>query len=152
MSSRFRGNIREMSVWLFYLLNRHLKYWQIEIYQCTHWPLSYFVVACCYLQTESREALCIIHDTLQIYEPQNITSWVISYRVRCNTLCSKPRHPRWQGSWGLHGAHLGTTGPRWAPCWPHEPCYQGCYHIVELSWYQLICSRTGCRWYCKAHI
>ena len=20
-------------------------------------------------------------------------------------------------------AHLGPTGPRWAPCWPHEPCY-----------------------------
>ena len=32
---------------------------------------------------------------------------------------------REQGSWGLHGAHLGTTGPRWAPCWPHERCYQG---------------------------
>ena len=24
-------------------------------------------------------------------------------------------------TWG----HLGPTGPRWAPCWPHEPCYQG---------------------------
>ena len=24
-------------------------------------------------------------------------------------------------AWG----HLGTTGPRWAPCWPHEPCYLG---------------------------
>ena len=34
-------------------------------------------------------------------------------------------YPRKQGSWGLHGAHLGPTGPRWAPCWPHEPCYQG---------------------------
>ena len=21
--------------------------------------------------------------------------------------------------------HLGPVGPRWAPCWPHEPCYQG---------------------------
>ena len=19
-----------------------------------------------------------------------------------------------------------SWGPRWAPCWPHEPCYQGC--------------------------
>ena len=28
-----------------------------------------------------------------------------------------------QGSWGQHGAHLGPTGPRWAPCWPHELCY-----------------------------
>ena len=36
------------------------------------------------------------------------------------------RHPLIrQGSWGQHGAHLGPTGPRWAPCWPHEPCYLG---------------------------
>ena len=25
----------------------------------------------------------------------------------------------------VHGAHLGPVGPRWAPCWPHQPCYQG---------------------------
>ena len=29
----------------------------------------------------------------------------------------------------VHGANmgpnLGPVGPRWAPCWPHEPCYQG---------------------------
>ena len=29
--------------------------------------------------------------------------------------------PRYQDSWGQHGAHLRTTGPRWAPYWPHEP-------------------------------
>ena len=29
------------------------------------------------------------------------------------------------GSWSHHGAHLGPVGPRWAPCWPHQPCYQG---------------------------
>ena len=22
---------------------------------------------------------------------------------------------------GQHGAHLGATGPKWAPCWRHEP-------------------------------
>ena len=26
---------------------------------------------------------------------------------------------------GQHGAHLGPVGPGWAPCWFHEPCYQG---------------------------
>ena len=26
---------------------------------------------------------------------------------------------------GQHGAHLGPRGPRWAPCWLHEPCYLG---------------------------
>ena len=25
---------------------------------------------------------------------------------------------------GQHRAHMGPVGPRWAPCWPHEPCYQ----------------------------
>ena len=24
---------------------------------------------------------------------------------------------------------MGTTGPRWAPCWPHEPCYIYIRHI-----------------------
>ena len=33
--------------------------------------------------------------------------------------------PRQQGSRGQHGAHLGPVGPRWAPCRPHELCYQG---------------------------
>ena len=33
------------------------------------------------------------------------------------------KHPRQQSSWGQHGAQLGPVGPRWAPCWPHEPCY-----------------------------
>ena len=28
---------------------------------------------------------------------------------------------------GQHGAHLGPTSPRWAPCWPHELCYLGCF-------------------------
>ena len=34
-------------------------------------------------------------------------------------------HPYSEGSWGQHGAHMGPTGPRWAPCWPHEFCYLG---------------------------
>ena len=33
--------------------------------------------------------------------------------------------PRQQSSWGQHGAHLDPVGPRWAPCCPREPCYQG---------------------------
>ena len=30
-----------------------------------------------------------------------------------------------QGSWSQNEAHLGPTGPMLAPCWPHEPRYQG---------------------------
>ena len=33
--------------------------------------------------------------------------------------------PRELSSRGQHWAHLGPAGPRWAPRWPHEPCYQG---------------------------
>ena len=25
-----------------------------------------------------------------------------------------------------NGPHLDPVGPRWAPCWPYEPCYLGC--------------------------
>ena len=32
-----------------------------------------------------------------------------------------------KGFMGQHGAHLGPADPRWAPCWPHEPCYQDMY-------------------------
>ena len=30
-----------------------------------------------------------------------------------------------------HGAHLGPTGPRWAPCWPHGLCYRGLYQSLS---------------------
>ena len=34
------------------------------------------------------------------------------------------QHQPWQqGLLGQHGAHLGPTGPRWSPCWPHKFCY-----------------------------
>ena len=36
--------------------------------------------------------------------------------------------PREQSSWGKHGAQLGPVSPRWAPCWPHEPCYLVIFH------------------------
>ena len=32
----------------------------------------------------------------------------------------------------IHGAHLDPVGPRWAPCWPHESCYQGIFSWVEI--------------------
>ena len=27
--------------------------------------------------------------------------------------------------------HRALDGPRWAPCWPHEPCYQGCFIATD---------------------
>ena len=34
---------------------------------------------------------------------------------------------------GQHGVNLGPVGPRRAPCWPHELCYQGSPQIVSYS-------------------
>ena len=50
---------------------------------------------------------------------QNGNFFVIFIQMGLKTL------PWKQGSWGQHGAHLGPTGPRWAPCWLHERCYLG---------------------------
>ena len=55
---------------------------------------------------------------------------LIHIRPAINTLTISPYQNQntriWkQSSRGQHGAHLGPVGPRWAPYWPHEPCYQG---------------------------
>ena len=28
---------------------------------------------------------------------------------------------------------MGPVGPRWAPCWPHKPCYQGLFTEYQCS-------------------
>ena len=47
---------------------------------------------------------------------------ILVFGIRAQATC-----PWEQGSWGSYGAYLGPTGPRWAPCWPREPCYFGLY-------------------------
>ena len=47
--------------------------------------------------------------------------------------------PRYQGSWGQHVAHLGPVGPRWPPCWLHEPCYQRCVRSVNTVLVWTVC-------------
>ena len=42
--------------------------------------------------------------------------------------------------WGQHGAHLGPTGPRWAPCWLHEPCYRG--HHLSVGNNNIFCAHN----------
>ena len=61
-----------------------------------------------------------------IYQLTSKNSWHNDYRA---TLIAR--------FWGQHGAHLGPTGPRWAPCWPHELCYLG-----KTNWQvdSLVCS------------
>ena len=50
--------------------------------------------------------------------PQNVNTW----RPRQNG-----RHLPDDPDSKVHGAHLGHVGPRWAPWWPHESCYQGIF-------------------------
>ena len=52
----------------------------------------------------------------------NRTPWKFNHHLHLRTIFSDDGR---LGSWSQHGAHLGPVGPRWAPCWPHEPCYQG---------------------------
>ena len=52
---------------------------------------------------------------------------------------------------GLHGAHLGPTWSRWAPCWPREPCYQGidCSYVLNTFLYALLLNndrKSGFPW------
>ena len=48
--------------------------------------------------------------------------------------------PRYQGSRSPHGDHLGPVGPRWAPCWPHKPCYKG--RVPQLLWAKRVDGRA----------
>ena len=69
----------------------------------------------CYITIEW---LCI-----QFIQSCKVVYHLIWWLCRSTTDISKiPRIARFMGpTW----AHLGPTGPRWAPCWPHEPCYLG---------------------------
>ena len=58
----------------------------------------------------------------------------MKYHSKLTYQCQNQEGPRYQVSWGQHGAHLGSTGPRWAQYWPHEPCYLGLYMVSILCW------------------
>ena len=46
-------------------------------------------------------------------------------------ILSNNYYPRYQDSWGQHGAHLCPVGPRWTPFWPHESWYQGQSYFIR---------------------
>ena len=49
----------------------------------------------------------------------------------------------------VHGAHLGPTGPRWAPWWPHELCYLGYCWKCHLCGIHI--GRNRSNWLCGFH-
>ena len=51
--------------------------------------------------------------------PTDGPTWECKFDTVASSMVTQP------SSCGQHGAHLGPVGPRWAPRWPHVPCYQG---------------------------
>ena len=122
-----------------------------------HYTRDVTVVTCACLPRQNTCVMdmwihvCIIRDENSVF----IIPWKCFYYTLTDErtiLCvyqifsiNSYRQPRNQSSWGQHGTHLGPVGPRWAPCWPHEACYQG--HTVQLlnctvTWYILPCVQT----------
>ena len=52
--------------------------------------------------------------------------------------------PDSKGSWGQHESHMGPVGPSWAPCWPHGPCYQGCFSYCFIILFEIYVEETTC--------
>ena len=102
--------------WLFYIDQSYMVGWQWLLRLMSHedWmPWELFAIYC------AVQGFLLWH-------------FDISFAMKLNNLSSTPYHPWYQGSWGQHCAHLGLTGPRWAPCWPHESCYIG---FVQTSYH-----------------
>ena len=55
------------------------------------------------------------------------------YIIKYNSVDQQYFTPKCHRPWGQHGAPLGPVGPRWAPCWPHEPWYQGYLQSVPYN-------------------
>ena len=67
----------------------------------------------------------------------------------CEAMYVIPAMPQIAKFMGQHGAHLGPVGPRWAPCWPHESCYQGPLTASNQQHYFLFCFPALIRYNCS---
>ena len=68
-----------------------------------------------------------VYTSPQYHGRNSVTAWSVvdvlqvtvvpvpRHRENSHLPSLQPKVPRWQGSWGHHGAHLGPVGPRWAP-------------------------------------
>ena len=61
----------------------------------------------------------------KLAEKQSYLKGIYTVQTHCSTLIFSKILTHIAKSWGQYRAHLSPGGPRWAPCWPHEPCYQG---------------------------
>ena len=100
-------------------------------------------------ETEWHEAICLAHETCcinitKVTGRMNLHIMLLScvmhtycsvhlsyWSPLISTLIARFIGPTW--------AHLGMTGPRWAPCWPHEPCHLGSFPISRFpKWTTLL--------------
>ena len=65
-----------------------------------------------------------------------IVSALISIILACEPLITR--------FMGQHGVHLVPTGPRWAPCWPHELCSLGLAILNKIRWLSFGACMSAC--------
>ena len=122
--------------WCLRAPNHYLNQWWIIINE-THFNGIWFWIQTSFHENGSKN---IIRKMLPIlFRSRCIKMWcdLVAEVHHIYEMTLKTVPPWKQGSWGQHGAHLGPTGPRWAPCWPHEPCNLGIDSITT----NIICKK-----------
>ena len=77
---------------------------------------------------KSRLFLIETARSIKVTPTGNITKW-----NNCGASCQGVEPPLRTSFMGPTWAHLGPTGPRWAPCWPHELCCLGLIVYVPME-------------------
>ena len=92
---------------------------------CSHW-LNFRWPSCCKrLQSSQRGHLSVsVNGNFTVNHRKLIRSAILQLVQLTTTTKSKLALQIAKFIGPTYGAHLGPVGPRWAPCWPHEPCYQ----------------------------
>ena len=93
--------------------------------------MTFYGAICRHWATTSTERTFITIGVFYCkYIADTIMSCLILPWVQYCPVSTYHRPARYNGPYSkVHGAymgaHLGPTEPRWATCWPNEPCYQG---------------------------
>ena len=118
-----RGETTPSGVW--HQQHKHNHVWSLKYYFCLYILPTFcyhFFLLWWYYCNKAFFMLC----TLCCNIPWCIVYTLFNFIVP-ESLITNDSILRKQNSWGQHGAHMGPVGPRWAPCWPHEPCYQALF-------------------------
>ena len=112
---------------------------QVECFWCKPSIIWHFHLesSCCWVPETSIVSSCRMSWNEHHCNPAiNVVSLPVKYQILTINHYYLLHIP-WQQSSPhskVHGANMGPTGPRWAPCWPHEACYLSLHW--SLSWNQ----------------